>query len=429
VLDVSTSAADPPRRRRLNWPDPSTWSQRRLTVVFGAAVALFYLTLVVATGGLSQPFYWDEAYFWRTSLMVTDPSLSISERMERYDELNTPLPFIVFGAVARLVDGGPPVARAVSLALSVAVVLAIGRPRGADPTSGPRAALGLAICPYLAFLSVLLYTDLVAAALGLAGVVLHRHRRFALAAAAFALAISARQFLVAVPAALAAHEAWSQWLARGPDGRRAFRPALSWRWVAPALSIGALGFWIVVFQGLATERAFANKLAPEVQRDVLAVAPGGSLYALFVLGVFFVAVEAVLFPRRGVQRELLAWRSWRWRQAAVIGAVAAAFAVVPPAEAASGILPKVLDVIPSRTLQLAVMFLVAAVAALRFSRGGFTTWLVLAHLAVMAKAHQWDRYAFPVLVVLWYLARHEADRPARSPLDARPLGERVGHRS
>ncbi len=376
----------------------------------GVLVAGLTVTLV-ASRLLTWDFYWDERTFWRTSLMLTDPTRSLADRIDAYPELNTPFPLVLFGLVGRLAGQSPEVARLVSLVAGAATCLMVGWPRAGETAArwAPRSLVGLLVNPYFLFYSARLYTEVVASALAVGGVWAYRRDRPWMAGVLFALAVASRQYTVVFPLAVVAVEVW-------PSVRRwgqASAPVS--RWVPSAVAAGSLAGWWFLLDGFTSDTVLQRRPVPEVQQSFWAIEPGGAIFALAVLGAYFVLVEVVVHPQRSILVEL---GHWPRRASVIVAAVVVAVIVIPPDLEANGPLGNALGEGALTPMRSVVLVVLASAAAIRFSRGGLETWIVVAHAVVMMKAYQWDKYAVPVLAVLWLLATLDpqpTDRTAGRP--------------
>ena len=380
--------------------------------LFLAAVTALFLALFFWMDGLRFPLQWDETHFWETSLAFSQRAVPDLELLRSYDELNTPLPFFLYGAVERYVGDGLFMGRLLNLLLALAITLAIGLPTRRRGRRAPLAAVGLLLFPYFLYYSALLYTDTIAAALVLLGVALHLRDRTVWAAVVFVLAIAARQYMVAFPAALAAHELLRQ-------GRGRHRNPV--RWLAPGLAAATILFWMALFGGPAPAAALEERPIAPAQAEWLSLAPATSLYFLACVGLYFVLPELVLFRR---WRRLPAPGALLTRRNVVIAVVLAAALLLFPPFTAHGLLHKAEDVLPLGALKLLLFYGLALVATLRFARLDLAFWLVAMNALVMLKAFPWDKYVMPLLIVLWYLKAtgrldaEEADGE-RAPSDVR----------
>lgn len=386
-------------------PNLSRSGQRLVLVV---AVLALYGALLVALHGLTFPMDRDELHFWPTSLLFSHrwiPSLAL---LRSYNELNTPLPFILFGALEHLFHGGIVVARAFDFTLSLAMVLWVGLADERGDWSGARAALGMLLFPYFLGVATHLYTDIIAAACGMFGLVLHQRRHHAAAAVAFILAIASRQYLLAFPAALVLLNGADAWQRRN-DGWRVWAVPALWMPVVACASIFA---WMALFGGLAPSGAV--RLQHLATAHMLTVFPAHALYFLTCVGAYFVVPEWVLFPRPLHPRHLF---QLPWLAAALVLLVL--FAVFPPLHnvvivPTMGFLDRFVRLFAPDLLRVALFYGLALLAVVRLARWNLAGVLLLTNAAVMLKAHiAWDKYALPMLVILWLLrAADQLSAPA-----------------
>lgn len=374
----------------------------RLTFLVGAA--LLYALVLVVTDGLRFAPLRDEGHFWPTALRFSERFLPTLDDLRSYPELSTPLPFVLFGWVEHLFHGGIRAGRLVNLTLSFVIVCMVGMPRGATVRGPILAAVGLLAFPYYLGTSVHLYTDIIAAFFVLLGVVAYRAERVWLSATAFVLAIASRQYMLAFPLAIAVYE----FVQQRP-------PRLSARWIAPLVAALSLLGWVALFGGFAPAPALEWQ-APSTA-EPLRVFPHHGLYFLSCIGLYFVLPEVLLFRHASIT----APQPWRPRRVASIALVLAGlFLLYPPLGNVEfwiptmGYLDRAARAALGDPLRMLLFFLLALGACLRFARWSLASVLVAVNAVLMLKAHVgWDKYALPLLVVLWYLrATDETRLPA-----------------
>jgi hypothetical protein len=398
------------------------WSNINVQVLYLCGVCCIYAVLFVLLEGLQGQPWGDETSFWKTSLTFSQRLIPTLEQLRGYNELNTPLPFILFGTLEHLFEGGIFAGRLLNFVLSFAIVLWIGWPRRQRQWGAILSAVGLLLFPYYLWVSAHLYTDLIAAAWVLLGIYCYRRNWQIPCTLAFILGIASRQYMLAFPLGLAAFELVSTYQHK----RR-----LSLKILAPIVAALSIVGWFILFQGLAPPSVFEERAAPavqhsvwaipEVQRSVWAITPGSGLLFMSFVGFYFVIPELILF-----------WRgfSLRWQMKAakyyrnywlIASGLLILFILFPPSlVGTSGIFLKMTNLLPADGLKLLIYYALALLACWRFSRMELAGWLVLFNALIMMKAYQWDRYALPLLVVLWYL---KSVRALDSPLadrDQRP---------
>jgi hypothetical protein len=322
------------------------------------------------------------------------------EALRSYPELVTPFALVIWGELDHLTGDGLYYGRLLNLALTFAMVCLIALCAPKHWPRGALAALGLLLFPYTLPLGVHLYTDTLAVFGVVAGTIALSRQRFGLAWLAFALAIATRQYAVQIPAALAAAHGIRWW--------RGDREPVKEIAVCAAAGATLLG-WIAFYGGLANEAGVADWVdfypAPMMQASDFRLYQG--LYALAGLGAFFVAIEAVLFRRDAVLRELGSARG-----AVVALALAVLFWIDPPVLGISHpggpIGRTALYLLPAPDYDLvrvALYYALALLAAVRFTARLDESFWVPAAVFLLAMKQQlpWEKYLFPTLAVLWTL--------------------------
>src|SRR5262245_46164601 len=225
-------------------------------------------------------------------------------------------------------------------------------------------------------------------------------------------AIASRQYMVAFPLAVAAHEFFSRSCVRTDQPRKLRWPAFAW--ILPTIAAASLLAWIGVFGGPAPHRAIETQRL--VTADAVSVFPQHSLYFLSFIGVYFVLVETMLFWRwQELARAIRSRRAWI---AAVL--LIAAFVLFPPLKnlnydiESMGYLDLALRAVMGDGPRVAVLCLLAVLVCARWRQINLAWWLLSLNAVVMMKAHiGWDKYALALLMSLWWLK-------ARGNLDEAP---------
>jgi hypothetical protein len=368
----------------------------RTSTIVLALLAVHAATFLFADRLRFEPVK-DEIHFLESARVFAAPFGW--EELRGYPEVVTPLALVVWGGLERLTGDGLWAGRCLNLAVSLGLLCLIALPWGA-PARGARCAVGLLAFPYTLALAVHLYTDLPAAALGALGVAAVLSRRAVPAALSLSAAIAVRQYLVQIPAAMAAAEllAWR----RGDRGR--------WRTAfACALAVATLGGWIAFFGGLAPAAGLDTWIpaypAPMLSASTFLLHQG--LYALTGVGAYFVVVEAALFRQLPPRSDIATVRSL-----ALALALAGLFLVDPPVLTAShpggpiGRASRLLLPSPGfDAVRVGLYYVLALAAVLRFSRKLDAAFWIVAAGAVLAMKQQipWEKYLFPTLSALWLL--------------------------
>ncbi|MGL5511058.1 MAG: hypothetical protein ACRDB1_15670 [Microcoleaceae cyanobacterium] len=367
-------------------------------LIFLIGVILLYSIVFVWREYLFSTIWWDEYSFWRTSLKFSKTLIPSLELLTNYKELNTPLPFIIFGASEHLFKGDIWAGRLLNFFLSLIIICIIGLPNRYIGAKRILSAVGLILCPYYLWVSTLLYTDIISSFFGVLGFWFYLRNYQWSSAIAFILAIASRQYMLAFPLAIACFESFAALRDGRPIPKKVLAPAIA------ALSI--IG-WFILFKGLAPKVAL-EKLAPPVQLSLWAIAPNNFIHFLAAIGTYFVIPEILLFHYRdwldlpNLARKIKTFVFEKKNILIALGLLLFVF-IFPPTLVANGALIKIAKSLPNYHLKMALFYVFALITCWRFNRISIASWILLFYGVIMMKAFPWDRYALPVIIIFWYL--------------------------
>ncbi|MEO1184106.1 MAG: hypothetical protein AAFX46_05040 [Cyanobacteria bacterium J06636_27] len=376
--------------------------------VFIISLTALYILLIFWLDFLQGPYWYDEKTFWRTTLTFSNSLFPSLEDLRDYTELNTPLPFIFFGALEYLFQKGIFAGRLLNLILSLVIVLLVGYPTRSKGTRAILCLIGLFLCPYYLWLSGRLYTEMIACFWVIIGFVSYIRNRHFISCIAFILAIASRQYMLAFPIAITTYE-----FIIAINNIQKFdkiTDLFKWRWIAPLIAALSIFVWIYLFQGLVPKTALEVRLAPEVQRSTWALKPGGVINFLSFVGLYIVIPESILF-RANLSFKLL---NHHRRKITIIAlALLIYFMIFPPLLSGSGNIAKIVDLLPYNTLKMLLFYSLSLLACVRFSQPNLISLIVMFNSLIMVKAYPWDRYVLPLVVVFWYLKSIRFQEPIK----------------
>jgi hypothetical protein len=358
-----------------------------------SAVGLAYLSTLAGLDFLRFPIRNDETHFWPTTLYLFQDGFPSFERLRSYNELNTPLPFLVFGLAEYYLHGGIVLGRYINFISSLTVVLLIGA-AGRFSLQSALCVTGLVLCPYYLAVSTHLYTDILTVAFVAFSIYLYIKDRSGLSALSSVFAISCRQYAVVFPVGIILYDLLNK---NASNKRTLIRVSLF------ALAAATLGVWALFFG------AMAPRIALGAQRIAVGhVFPAHGIYFLSCVGLYFVILEALLF------RSLRTLNISKIKLAfAVI--VSCCFLLFPPVGnldqyiQSMGYLDRVARVMMNDSVRIAFFWGLAMLTCFRFSPLSFVGIMLYLNTALMVFAHvAWDKYALPLLAVMWLLK--SADR-------------------
>lgn len=367
-------------------------------ILFLIGIAVVYLALLVWLDFLYQPIWADEGGFLGTSENISDNLIPSFEELRDYRELNTPLPFIIFGAFDHVFGTALFPGRLLNFLLSIAMALIIGWPKSQKNFRSMLCVIGLFMCPYYLWLSGRLYTEMIACFWVVIGFFFYVRGRHILSGIAFVLGISARQFLLAFPVAIFFYEFVTA-MVKAVNSRQ-FKIVDQWRWLVPLGAALSIAGWIAMFGGLAPSTGLSFRPTPEVQLSLWSLTPGGAFNFLAFIGLYIAIPEFFLFRwRPGFRVSAQEWR----RVAIIAGLLLLFFIVSPPLLYGSGNLLKVARLFPSDFLKISVYYVFCLLACIRFSKPNLMLLMIIFNCIIMMKAWPWDRYVLPLVVAFWYL--------------------------
>ncbi|MDZ7959626.1 MAG: hypothetical protein RMY34_17375 [Aulosira sp. DedQUE10] len=361
----------------------------RLSVFFIFGLVVLYLGIFFFLNQLQFPPMWDEKSFWQTSLLFSKSLIPDLAQLRNYAELNTPLPFIIFGILEYLFHGGLFTGRLLNLLLSFAIVCLIGFSSRKNRRASLLAAFGLLLCPYYLIYSVLLYTDNIAIFFVLLGFWFYTRSHHVLSSFAFILAIASRQYMLAFPVAIAVHELVTS---------RQTGVKLRIQLLAPVVALSSIFVWIWLFGGLAPKAGLGKEVTPVVQQLAWSFSINGSLYFLSWVGLHFVIPEWLLFSRNLQKQKVFTPKNF-----VIAAALLPLFLIFSSSLQSHGLIAKLTSFLPGDLFKIAVFYGLALLTCVRFSRINLAFWLLVMNCGIMLKAYPWEKYVLPLVVVLWYL--------------------------
>ena len=131
---------------------------------------------------------------------------------------------------------------------------------------------------------------------------------------------------------------------------------------------------------------------------------GGAIHYLSFIAIYIVIPEFLLFSPVVKLRYLKQqWNQERCKIIIIALALLLFALIFPPQEFASGNVKKLANLLPYSSLRWSFYYILALVACLRFAKPNLMGLFIFFNAAIMVKAHPWDRYVLPMVVVFWYL--------------------------
>ncbi len=400
--------------------EASKFQSRRYKIIFFSTNIIIYLIIFIYFQWLQFTPKSDEPHYWQTTLLFSKSLIPDLNLLRNYGELNTPLPFIIFGNLERLFKGGMFAGRMLNFILSFLIACIIGLSKYGKHKYSALAVCGLFLCPYYFRLSSYFYTDIIATFFVLLGFVFYIRSSNIISSIAFILAIASRQYMLVFPVSILVFELFNilknvkilhknnetyindkQLPNQSKNSSKS--NIFSTRLLMPLIaSLSILG-WFLLFNGIAPQTGLARTNTPAVQQSLLSVAPDSSLYFLACVGLYFVIPELCLFHTRSLFHLNIAIRKLLTLKNCLLAlALLILFAIFPPLQS-HGLITNVANILPNDFFKLSLYYFLALITTLRFSRIDIAFWILLVNCVLMMKAFPWDKYVLPLLVIFWYL--------------------------
>ncbi|VEP18925.1 conserved membrane hypothetical protein [Hyella patelloides LEGE 07179] len=365
--------------------------------LFLLLITTIYTALVIWLDFLHASKLGDEGHFWKTSLTFSESLIPTIDQLKNYGELNTPLPFILFGGLEYLFQQGIFAGRLLNLILSLITVFIIGWPSRDKGGKAILSLLGLFSCPFYLLTSGRLFTDMIACFCVLVGFLGYVHNRHLLSCIAFILAIASRQYMLAFPVAIAIYELMVAFTKIKSTGE--FNLSAQWRWIAPFIAALSILGWIYLFQGLAPSTGL-EEMAPEFQQTTWYLKPNRAVYFLAFVSIFIVIPEFILFQPLARIQSL----KQQWRKILLIAVGWLLYCLIfQPPTSSDGKFEPFLELLHYEFLKIALFYVLSLLACVRFSQPNLMFLCVLVNCFIMMKAHYWSKYVLPLAIVFWYL--------------------------
>jgi DIE2/ALG10 family len=361
-----------------------------LRVCVFAAVGLSFIAALLFFDFLRFPLEADERHFWPTTLWLFSHGYPTLEQLRSYPELNTPLPFLLFGLVQHVTGTGVIVARYINFASAlgfIALIAAVGK----TSTRAGLCAIGLLLCPYFFAVATHYYTDMITLMFIGIGLAAFINRRCGWSCMCFVLAIACRQYAVAFPIAILVYDL----------GKRIAAADLRLNSCSVWMSVAviSLGSWVLFFGGFGPHGAITNSNVATI-----GLYPAHTLYSMSCIGAYFVVAEALLFRSVSqISRPALS-------QLLIGIAITVLFFAFPPLGnvrgdfVTMGYLDKAGRLVLDDHWRLVFFYALAMLTCLRFAPFSLAGLIVYANAGLMMVVPvAWDKYALPVLACLWLL--------------------------
>ena len=376
------------------------------------AVLVVFIIIFILKNHLTGDLYQDEHHYLPTAVQFSKEPVPSLHLLETYEQLNTPIPFILGGWTLNILGEDIKNLRLLTFCLSFVLLLVF---IWASPqTSRQRFWLGLTglmIFPSYYLISVFYYTDIFAMLFVLLGLVYYLRGSHLLGAIFFAAAISSRQYMLAFPAAIVVDETVkcfrkSKSLASIPGSILSDKT-----WIYYAISVLSIVPWIILWKGLAPKALLI--VQHYAQDQLIAYNFGYVLYVSAIIACYYIIPEAII--TRKVKYYIDYPRLYpKYFFSMVIGI--ALLALISPAKQAYnpyftwpylGYIDQFMVTVGLDGIIKQILFaLLMLITCMRFisPRINLAGWFFIINTLLLGKAQlSWDKYSLPLIMTLWFL--------------------------
>ncbi|MCE6989084.1 hypothetical protein [Dyadobacter sp. CY323] len=399
--------------------------------------SLFVLLLFVFIFFLKERFtvslYQDEFHYLPTAVFFSTEPIPSVDLLKSYNELNTPIPFILGGWVVRVFGENIQHLRLLTFFVSFSLLMLFIWNSPANSKRFWLCLAGLMIFPNYYLCSVYYYTDIFAMFFVLGGIVAYLKQAHWAGLLCFAAAICCRQYMLAFPAAVAAFEI-VEIFKRSTDLKTFSANGFKNKtWIYYAAAILSIVPWVVLWGGPAPAPVMAEQ---HYDSDKLIQYNFGYvLYSSVVIAVYYVIPEMVF---SGKIKLLLTYPKKYPKPFIACLIIVAALVVIFPAKQAHnpyftwpylGYVDQALMSIGVTGFVKQLVFgIFMLITLMRFvvPHINLASWMVLVNVFLLGKAQlSWDKYSLPLIMGLWFLAMFDKQwslqsQPAEADGSANP---------
>ena len=376
-----------------------------------AIVVLFIAVFLLKQNFLGE-LYQDEFHYLPTAAFFSEEPLPSLDLLKSYNELNTPIPFILGGWVVNVFGENIQGLRLLTFAVSFALLMIFV---WNSPDHSKRFFLclaGLMIFPNYYLCSVYYYTDIFAMIGVLAGVVAYVRKAHWWGMLFFIAAVSSRQYMLAFPAAIVAFE-FLESLKKEFSIKSFFSNLLTNRtWLPYAFAVLSIVPWVLLWKGPAPAAVMAEQYYDSDK--LIQYNFGYVIYSSACLAVYYIIPEVLI---TGKIRFFIDYPKNHPRFfISFIVLIAALITFFPAKQAYNpyftwpylGYIDQLLTTVGiTGFIKQLVFGLLMLITLMRFVSPYFNlaSCIVLINVLILGKAHlSWDKYSLPMIMVLWFLA-------------------------
>ncbi|MCE7068343.1 hypothetical protein [Dyadobacter sp. CY326] len=378
-------------------------------------LALLFIVIFLVKDRFTMGLYQDEFHYLPTAVLFSSEPIPSINLLTSYNELNTPIPFILGGWVLRVFGEDIQHLRLLTFFTSFCLLMLFV---WFSPEKTKRFYLclgGLLLFPNYYLCSVYYYTDIFAMLFVLAGIVAYLRNAHWISLLSLVAAVACRQYMLAFPAAIAAFEIFKHLKWSKNPGVILKSIFADKTWIYYFLAVLSIVPWVILWHGPAPAPVMAEQ---HYDSDKLVQYNFGYLmYASVVVAVYYILPEMLITSRFS---HFLDYPKRNPKLFIAFLVIIAGIIVFFPAKQAYnpyftwpylGYFDQLLMTIGVTGILKQIVFgILMLVTLVRFVSPNFTlsTWMFLLNILLLGKAQlSWDKYSLPMIMALWFLAMYD----------------------
>jgi len=376
------------------------------------AVLILFIVIFFLKQNFSGELYQDEHHYLPTAAFFSKEPIPSLNLLKSYNELNTPVPFILGGWVVNVFGENIQGLRLLTYAVSFILLMTFVWSSPDDSKRFFICLAGLMVFPNYYLCSVYYYTDIFAMLGVLAGMVAYLKNAHGWAMLFFILAVSSRQYMLAFPAAIVAYE-FLELLKKGFNIPTVVSGLLkNLTWLPYAVAVLSIVPWVLLWKGPAPAAVMADQYYDSDK--LIQYNFGYVIYSSACLAVYYVIPEVLL---TGKLRYFIDYPKKHPRFFVTFLILIAGLITLFPAKQAYnpyftwpylGYVDQFLMTIGIAGFVKQIVFgLLMLITCMRFISPEFNLagCVVVINILLLGKAQlSWDKYSLPMIMVLWFLA-------------------------
>jgi len=380
-------------------------------------LALVFIIIFFVKDRFNVELYQDEFHYLPTATYFSKEPIPSLNLLRSYNELNTPVPFILGGWVVKAFGEEIQYLRLLTFGVSFLLLMTFVWSSPNNTNRFYLCLLGLLAFPNYYLCSIFYYTDIFAMISVLAGIVAYIKRIHWLAALFFVVGISCRQYMLAFPAAIVLFEMWSIFK-KEPNFARFIQNIFANKiWILYAVAVLSIVPWVLLWHGPAPAAVMADQ---HYDSDKLIKYNFGYvIYSSVCIAVYYVIPEILLTRNLRYFAEFPRKHPVLFISQLILVILLISF--FPAKQAYNpyftwpflGYIDQFFTTLGlSGFVKQAVFGLLMMITLMRFitPRFNLASCLVVINVLLLGKAQlSWDKYSLPLIMVLWYLAMFDKE--------------------